>query len=58
MLFYNNPSDINSFNYTLKNLQDGGYIFFNINGVVEKNNITHKEESSNFIINKSRIYYI
>lgn len=54
----NNPAHINSFNYTPENLQDGGYITFDTNRVVEKNDITHKEKSSDFIINKEGNYYI
>lgn len=42
---------INSFNYVPENLQDGGYITFDTNRVVEKNDITHQEGSSDFIIN-------
>lgn len=35
------PSHINSFNYAPENLQVGGYITFDTNRVIEKNDITH-----------------
>lgn len=54
----NNPAHINSFNYAPENLQAGGYITFDTNRVIEKNDITHQEESSDFIINKTGNYYI
>ncbi len=53
-----NPAHINSFNYAPENLQDGGYITFDTNRVIEKNDITHQEGSSDFIINKEGNYYI
>ena len=54
----NNPAHLNSFNYVPENLQDKGYITFDTNRVVEKNDITHQEGSSDFIINKDGNYYI
>ena len=36
-----NPGHINSFNYAPEKLQDGGYITFDTNRVIEKNDITH-----------------
>lgn len=53
-----NSAHINSFNYAPENLQDGGYITFDTNRVVEKNDITHQEGSSDFIINQDGNYYI
>lgn len=53
-----NPAHINSFNYAPENLQDGGYITFDTNRVVEKNDIIHQQGSSDFIINKDGNYYI
>ncbi len=53
-----NPAHINSFNYAPENLQAGGYITFDTNRVIEKNDITHQEGSSDFIINKDGNYYI
>lgn len=54
----NNPAHINSFNYSPENLQDGGYITFDTNRVVEKNDITHQEGTSDFIINQDGNYYV
>ncbi len=54
----NNPAHINSFNYAPENLQDGGYITFDTNRVIEENDIAHQEGSSDFIINKDGNYYI
>ena len=54
----NNLAHLNSFNYAPENLQDGVYITFDTNRVVEKNDITHQEGSSEFIINKEGNYYI
>lgn len=54
----NNPAHINSINYAPENLQDGGYITFDTNRVIEKNDITHQEGSADFIINKQGNYYI
>lgn len=53
-----NYAHINSFNYAPENLQDEGYITFDTNRVVEKNDITHQEGSSDFIINRDGNYYI
>lgn len=53
-----NPAHINSFNYAPENLQAGEYITFDTNRIIEKNNITHQERSSDFIINKDGNYYI
>lgn len=54
----NNPAHLNSFNYAPENIQAGGYITFDTNRVVEKNDIIHQEGSSDFIINKDGNYYI
>ncbi len=54
----NNPAHINSFNYAPENVQEGGYITFDTNRVVEKNDITHQEGTSDFIINQAGNYYI
>ncbi len=53
-----NSAHINSFNYVPEKLQDGEYITFDTNRVIEKNDITHQEKSSDFIINKAGSYYI
>lgn len=53
-----NYAHINSFNYAPENLQAGRYITFDTNRVIEKNDITHQEGSSDFIINKDGNYYI
>lgn len=53
-----NPAHINSFNYSPVNLQNGGYITFDTNRIVEKNSIIHQEGSSDFIINNDGDYYI
>ena len=52
------PAHISSFNYAPENLPDGGYITFDTNRVIEKNDITHEEGSSDFIINKTGNYYV
>jgi hypothetical protein len=54
----NNPAHINSFNYAPENLKAEGYITFDTNRVIEKNDITHLERSSDFIINKEGNYYV
>lgn len=54
----NTPAHLNSFNYVPENLQNEEYITFDTNRVVEKNDITHQEGSSDFIINKNGNYYI
>lgn len=54
----NNSAHINSFNYAPENVQEGGYIAFDTNRVVEKNDITHQEGTSDFIINQAGNYYI
>lgn len=53
-----NPAHIDSFNYASENLQAGGYITFDTHRVIEKNDITHQEGSSDFMINKDGNYYI
>lgn len=53
-----NLAHINSFNYAPEKVQDGGYITFDTNRVIEKNDMTHQEGSSDFIINKDGNYYI
>lgn len=53
-----NPAHINSFNYAPEKLQDGGYITFDSNRIIEKNDISHQENSSDFIIHKDGNYYI
>ena len=53
-----NPAHINSFNYAPENVKDREYITFDTNRVIEKNDITHQEGSSDFIINKEGNYYI
>ena len=53
-----NLAHINSFNYAPEKVQDGGYITFDTNRVIEKNDITHQEGSSVFIINIDGNYYI
>lgn len=53
-----NPAHINSFNYAPENLQVGEYITFDTNRILEKNDITHQEKSSDFFINKDGNYFI
>ncbi len=54
----NNPAHINSFNYPPEKVQNGGYIIFDTNRVVEKEDISHEEGTANFIINQAGNYYI
>ncbi|MCI8519429.1 MAG: hypothetical protein HFJ51_05090 [Clostridia bacterium] len=54
----NNPAHINSFNYAPEKLQEGAYITFDTNRVVEKNDIIHQEGASDFIINQTGNYLI
>lgn len=53
-----NFAHISSYNYAPENLQDGGYITFDTNRVIERDDITHIEGSSDFIINTVGNYYI
>lgn len=53
-----NPAHINSFNYAPETVQSGAYILFDTNRVLEKNDITHQEGTSDFIINQAGNYYI
>lgn len=52
------PAHLNSFNYSPENLQDGAYITFDTNRVVEKDDITHLEGTADFIINQEGNYYV
>ena len=52
----NNLVHINSFNYAPENVQNGGYITFDTNRVVE--DIRHEEGSADFMINQSGNYYV
>lgn len=54
----NDTSHINSFNYAPKNLPNGGYITFDTNRVMEKEDIAHQEGTSDFIINQDGNYYV
>ncbi len=54
----NYPTHINSFNYAPERVENGGYITFDTNRIVEKNDITHQEGSSDFVINQDGNYYI
>lgn len=58
MVSNNTLAHINSFNYSPEKLQDGEYITFDTNRVVEKNDITHQEGTSDFIINEAGNYYV
>lgn len=53
-----NLAHINSFNYTPENVQNGAYITFDTNRVVEKEDISHQEGRADFIINQAGNYYI
>lgn len=53
-----NLAHINSFNYAPEQLQNGEYITFDTNRIINKNDIMHQEGTSDFIINKDGNYYI
>ena len=54
----NDTSHINSFNYAPENLPNGGYITFDTNRIMEKEDIAHQEGTSDFIINQDGNYYV